>query len=84
MNADIIVTLPGGAGSLDEFFEVLTWAQLGLHNKPVFLLNVNGFWNPLITLIDHQISAGFAEATLRDLFQVVPTTSALMAAIQET
>ena len=51
MNADAIVTLPGGPGSLDELFEVLTWRQLGLHAKPVFLLNVNGYWDPLLALL---------------------------------
>ncbi|WGI23473.1 TIGR00730 family Rossman fold protein [Amylibacter sp. IMCC11727] len=79
MNADAIVTLPGGAGSLEEFFEVLTWSQLGLHDKPIFLLNVEGYWDPLVTLIDHQIASGFADASLRDLFTVVPTVNDLMA-----
>ena len=71
MNADIIVTLPGGAGSLDEFFEVLTWAQLGLHKKPIFLLNIAGYWDPLLALIDHQIAQGFADESLKALFEVV-------------
>jgi len=47
MNADAVVMLPGGAGSLDEFFEALTWRQLGLHEKPIVLLNTNGYWDPL-------------------------------------
>lgn len=84
MNADIIVTLPGGAGSLDEFFEVLTWAQLGLHQKPLYLLNVSNFWTPLITLIDHQIQNGFADPSLRGLFRVVDSVEALMAEIRPT
>jgi uncharacterized protein (TIGR00730 family) len=71
MNCDAIAILPGGAGSLDEFFEVLTWAQLGLHKKPIFLVNTATYWTPLITLIDHMIDQGFADASLRDLFQVV-------------
>ena len=71
MNADIIVTLPGGAGSLDEFFEILTWAQLGLHSKPIYLLNIEGYWSPLMALIDHQIESGFADPSLLDLFKVV-------------
>lgn len=78
MNADAIVTLPGGAGSLDEFFEVVTWAQLGLHSKPVYLLNTNGYWDPLLTLVDHQIAQGFADASLRDLFHVSNTVQDLM------
>ncbi|MGY3436525.1 MULTISPECIES: LOG family protein [unclassified Marinovum] len=68
MNADAVVLLPGGAGSLDEFFEVLTWAQLGLHAKPVILLNVAGYWDPLLVLLDHVIDQGFAEASLRDFW----------------
>lgn len=78
MNADAIVTLPGGAGSLDEFFEVVTWAQLGLHDKPVYLLNANGYWDPLLTLIDHQIENGFADASMRGLFTVKDTVQDLM------
>lgn len=78
MNADIIVTLPGGAGSLDEFFEVVTWAQLGLHKKPIYLLNIDGYWNPLMTLIDHQIEQGFADASLRDMFSVVDSVTDLL------
>ena len=52
MNSDAIVVLPGGAGSMDEFFEVLTWAQLDLHAKPILLLNAQGYWDPLIGLIE--------------------------------
>ncbi|MGC1488744.1 MAG: TIGR00730 family Rossman fold protein, partial [Albidovulum sp.] len=48
MNADAVVILPGGGGSLDEFFEVLTWRQLGLHAKPILVLNSEGYWTPLI------------------------------------
>ncbi|MGI9395349.1 MAG: TIGR00730 family Rossman fold protein [Boseongicola sp.] len=70
MNADAVVVLPGGAGSLDEFFEVLTWGQLGLHDKPVVLVNVNGFWDPLIELLNHVISQEFAEPSLLKLVTV--------------
>lgn len=79
MNADASVTLPGGAGSLDELFEVLTWRQLGLHNKPVYLLDINGYWQPLLQLIDHMVASGFAEKTFRDSLIVVETVPALMA-----
>ncbi|MEM6618536.1 MAG: TIGR00730 family Rossman fold protein [Pseudomonadota bacterium] len=82
MNADVIVTLPGGAGSLDEFFEVLTWAQLGLHRKPIFLVNVNGYWDALVALIDHQIAQGFADTSLRALFTVVPDAAAVLAELK--
>ena len=79
MNSDAIVVLPGGAGSLDEFFEVLTWAQIGLHAKPIFLLNVDGYWQPLLALIDHVIAEGFADAALRQGFAVVADAQTLAA-----
>ena len=72
-NSDAIVLLPGGAGSLDEFFEVLTWAQLGLHRRPIILLNTSGYWEPLLALVDHIIAQGFAEASLKAFFQTVDT-----------
>ena len=78
MNSDAIITLPGGAGSLDELFEVLTWAQLGQHTKPIFLLNTEGFWDPLITLIEHQIENGFADPSFRDLLQDFNSVDAMM------
>jgi hypothetical protein len=83
MNSDAIITLPGGAGSLDELFEVLTWAQLGQHTKPIFLLNVDGYWDPLITLIDHQIENGFADPSFRALLQDFNTVDALMAKLNQ-
>ncbi|WP_281843085.1 TIGR00730 family Rossman fold protein [Sinisalibacter aestuarii] len=82
MNSDAIVVLPGGAGSLDEFFEVLTWRQLGLHDKPVFLLNTNGYWEPLIGLVDHVIAQGFAEASLKGYMAVVPDVPTLAASLR--
>jgi len=75
VNSDAVVVLPGGAGSLDEFFEVLTWAQLGLHEKPVVLVNVKGYWDPLIALVDHVIAEGFADASLKTLFTVTAETA---------
>ena len=73
MNANAVVVLPGGAGSLDELFEVITWAQLGLHAKPILILNTEGYWNPLLKLIEHVIDQGFADASLAGLIQVVDT-----------
>lgn len=81
MNADAIITLPGGAGSLDEFFEAVTWAQLGLHKKPIFLLNIDDYWTPLVTMIDHMIAQGFAENSLRDLFIVEESVEAVLKAL---
>jgi uncharacterized protein (TIGR00730 family) len=82
MNADAVAVLPGGAGSLDEFFEVLTWAQIGLHGKPLYLVDVNGYWQPLIALVDHVIAEGFAGPGLKALFQPVPGVAALAAALR--
>ncbi|MGV6839206.1 MAG: LOG family protein [Planktomarina sp.] len=75
VNSDAVVILPGGAGSLDEFFEVLTWAQLGLHEKPMVLVNVKGYWDPLVALIDHVIDQGFADASLKKYFTVAANTA---------
>lgn len=77
MNADAIVVLPGGAGSLDEFFEVLTWRQIGLHEKPIFLLNTEGYWDPLIALLDNVVAQGFAEPSLRASVSVAQSVGAL-------
>jgi hypothetical protein len=81
MNSDAVVVLPGGAGSLDEFFEVLTWAQIGLHGKPIFLLDVDGYWQPLVSLINHIIAEGFAAPSLLSLFATVPDVPALEEAL---
>lgn len=69
MNADAVVVMPGGAGSLDEFFEVLTWRQLGLHQKPIILLDVAGYWEPLQALMHHVVENGFADGSLLDFVQ---------------
>jgi uncharacterized protein (TIGR00730 family) len=64
---DGFVALPGGFGTMEEFFEVLTWAQLGLHQKPCGVLNVKGYFDPLLALAEHAISAGFVSAEHRNL-----------------
>ena len=84
MNADAVAVLPGGAGSLDEFFEVLTWAQLGLHAKPIVLVDVEGYWQPLLALIDNVIDQGFAEASLRNLFMVAQGVGDVAGLIKKT
>ncbi len=82
MNCDAVVVLPGGAGSLDELFEVLTWRQLGLHQKPVILLNTNGYWDPLVQLLQHIVDSDFAEASLLDYFVSVPDAAAALKVLQ--
>ncbi|MFY8147256.1 MAG: LOG family protein, partial [Rhodobacter sp.] len=60
-----------------EFFEVLTWRQIGLHRKPIYLLNTADYWTPLMTLMDHVIDQGFAEAPIRSYATLVPDVAAL-------
>lgn len=69
--SDAFVVLPGGFGTLDEFFEILTWRQLGLHDKPILLVNINGYWDPLMSMIDRLMSDGFARAEHRSCFSTV-------------
>ena len=68
--SDGFVALPGGIGTFEEFFEIVTWAQLGLHSKPCALLNVNGFYDPLLRLMDHAIAERFVKPAQRDLVLV--------------
>lgn len=68
--ADAFVTLPGGIGTMEEFFEVLTWRYLGLHPKPMGLVNTDGYYDPLLAFIDHSIDRGFGRQSARDLIVV--------------
>lgn len=68
--ADAFVALPGGFGTLDELFEIVTWRQLGIHRKPIGLLNVNGFFDPLVALIRHMSAAGFIKPKQVDYLTV--------------
>ncbi len=80
--SDGFVIIPGGLGTLDETFEIITWAQLGLHNKPVIIVNDGGYWDPLIALIDHVIDHEFASQSSRDLFYVVDDVSDVLSAVK--
>lgn len=80
-NADAVVMLPGGMGSLDELFEAITWRQLGLHSKPILLLNTDGYWTPLRNLIDHVIDQGFAGSDVRKTLTWVDTVDEALAAL---
>lgn len=59
--ADGFVALPGGFGTVEEFFEVLTWAQLGLHRKPCALLDIDGYYEPLLSFVEHSVGQGFVK-----------------------
>lgn len=69
--SDAFCILPGGLGTLDEAFEIITWKQLGLHDKPVVLLNLDGYWDPLVDLLDHLVAARYARPRHTRLWQVV-------------
>jgi uncharacterized protein (TIGR00730 family) len=76
--ADAFAVLPGGIGTLDEMFEMLTWRQLGLHDKPIFLVDIAGYWQPLRALLDHIAAQHFAASLVPRLLHVVPDVDALM------
>ncbi|WIV17362.1 TIGR00730 family Rossman fold protein [Paenibacillus polygoni] len=65
--ADGFIMLPGGPGTLEEFFEIFTWAQLGLHQKPFGFLNVNRYYDPLLTLFNHMVKEGFLQEKYRGM-----------------
>jgi uncharacterized protein (TIGR00730 family) len=76
--SDAFVALPGGAGTLDEFFEAWTWTQLGIHRKPVGILNTDGFFDPLLTFLDHAVAERFIRAEYRDLIVVASQPDELL------
>jgi hypothetical protein len=81
--ADVFVTLPGGFGTLDETVEVLTWRQLGLHDKPVILCDFGGWAQPLLAVLRAAVTQGFASAESADLFEVVADPAALLARLAD-
>jgi len=81
--ADAFAVLPGGIGTLDEFFEIVSWKQLSLHAKPILLVDIGDYWAPLRALLDHIVINGFARPQTRRFVQVVPSVSALIAALSE-
>ena len=79
--SDAFVTLPGGLGTLEELFETLTWSQLGIHRKPVGLINVDGFFDPLLAMLDQFVTRGFLRQEHRALLLEADTLAAIMAQI---
>ncbi|WP_337042937.1 TIGR00730 family Rossman fold protein [Emticicia sp. 17c] len=73
-----IIALPGGYGSIDELFEILTWAQLGLHSKPIGILNVNGFYDFLLKQLDLMVQEGFLKQESRDLLLIADNVDDLL------
>jgi uncharacterized protein (TIGR00730 family) len=81
--SDAFAILPGGFGTLDELFEMITWRQLELHDKPVVLVNVNGYWDPLLALIDRQVAEGFVRPRHLELLRVVARAEDVIPALRE-
>ncbi|MBM3581581.1 MAG: TIGR00730 family Rossman fold protein [Alphaproteobacteria bacterium] len=80
--ADGFVILPGGLGTLDETFEIVTWKQLRQHSKPIVVLNVNGYWSPFADLVRAIVAGGFAHPAVADLFTLVETPEAVLPALR--
>lgn len=81
--SDAFVALPGAYGTLDEFFEILTWAQIGIHAKPAGLLNVDGFYDPLLEFLDRAVERGFLRRNNRELFFVESEPAVLVKRLLE-
>ncbi|MEJ7714462.1 MAG: TIGR00730 family Rossman fold protein [Thermoleophilaceae bacterium] len=80
---DAFVALPGGFGTMDELVEAVTWSQLGIHSKPVGLLDVAGYWQPLRRLVDHAVDQGFVAPAGRDLLIWSDDPAELLTALGE-
>ena len=80
--ADAFVALPGGFGTFDELFEIITWAQLGIHQKPIALFNIAHYFDPLLTLVEHASSEGFIHPTHKQILQVGETTEEVLSMIE--
>ncbi|MEM8980731.1 MAG: TIGR00730 family Rossman fold protein [Pseudomonadota bacterium] len=81
--ADAFVILPGGAGTLDEFFETLTWKQLGRHTKPIFVANLEGYWTPLRDLLAQLVHSGFADASIIEQVSLLPSIPEILTGLEE-
>ncbi|KAG5246473.1 cytokinin riboside 5'-monophosphate phosphoribohydrolase LOG [Salix suchowensis] len=81
--ADAFIALPGGYGTLEELLEVITWAQLGIHDKPVGLLNVDGYYNSLLSFIDKAVDEGFITPAARHIIVSAHTAQELMCLLED-
>jgi hypothetical protein len=79
--SDAFATLPGGLGTLDETLEIITWKHLGLHDRPLFLIEPDDYWKPFHNLFEHMIATGYASEKCRDLYTVVEGAGGMIAAL---
>ncbi|KAL9445754.1 hypothetical protein AB3S75_013608 [Citrus x aurantiifolia] len=82
-NSDCFIALPGGYGTLEELLEVITWAQLGIHDKPVGLINVDGYYNSLLNFIDKAVDDGFISPSQRSILVSAPNAKELVQKLEE-
>ncbi|CAL4918533.1 unnamed protein product [Urochloa decumbens] len=82
-HADAFIALPGGYGTIEELLEIIAWAQLGIHNKPVGLLNVDGYYNSLLSLFDKGVEEGFIDTKARNIFVLADTAAELLNKLTE-
>lgn len=81
--SDAFIVLPGGLGTLDETLEMMTWAQLSLHSKPIIIVNTNNYWSPLLELVDHVVTDGFAAPENAKLLTVATSPKGAIEAITQ-
>lgn len=79
--SDGFIVLPGGLGTLDETIEVITWKQLQLHDKPIVIINNNGYWDPFLALVDQVVEQGYGHSRVRDLYVVADSFDAALDAL---
>ncbi len=80
--SDAFLVLPGGIGTIDETIEITTWKQLGLHHKPILLVDIAGYWQPLLALLDHIVERGFARPATRHLVDIVDGVDDILPALR--
>jgi len=81
--ADVFVVMPGGLGTFDETVEIMTWKQLGQHEKPIIITDILGWARPFVAMVEATIAAGFARESARELFEVQPSVAATLARLEE-
>lgn len=79
--SDALITLPGGYGTLEELFEMITWNQLNIHNKPIYILNTNGFYDPLQSFIEHMMRKGFVSSGIDQPYRLLDTPAGIIEAL---